>query len=126
MARRIASIAAAIGDDEDQAPETTTPAPEPARAAAESPRKRGGARKAQPAKKAAQVPTKARAVETQDAKRVSLYLDPADYRELALAKIDDGADLNSRIRAMIAVWRENARFRSQVDKIAQSAPRGGR
>jgi len=41
-----------------------------------------------------------------------------------MAKLDDGADLNARIRAMIAVWREQPRFRTAVNKLASQAPRG--
>lgn len=60
-----------------------------------------------------------------DAKRVNLYLEADDYRELRVASIDDGADLNSRFRALVALWRGNPRFRAQVDQLARSAPRGG-
>jgi hypothetical protein len=58
------------------------------------------------------------------AKRTQLYLHPDDFRELALAKIDDRADLNARIRAMIALWRSNGRYRAQVDRLARTQPRG--
>jgi hypothetical protein len=58
------------------------------------------------------------------AKRAGLYLHPDDYKALGLAKLEDGADYNARIRAMIAIWRHNPRFRSQVDKLAKTAPRG--
>ena len=70
-------------------------------------------------------PLRVRAVDAADAKRVSLYLDPDDYRALALAKLEDGADLNSRVRAMIAVWRGDTRVAKKVDRLAQTAPRGG-
>ena len=66
-----------------------------------------------------------RAVDAAGAKRVSLYLDPDDYRALAMAKLDDGADMNSRIRALIAVWRGDSRVAKKVNRLAQTAPRGG-
>ncbi|MGQ0574354.1 MAG: hypothetical protein ACT4RN_09140 [Pseudonocardia sp.] len=62
---------------------------------------------------------------TGDAKRVGLYLHPDDFRALGMAKLDDGADANARIRAMIALWRHNDRYRAAVDKLARTAPRGG-
>ncbi|MFR9806482.1 hypothetical protein ACL02T_29960 [Pseudonocardia sp. RS010] len=61
---------------------------------------------------------------TAESKRVGLYLHPDDYRELGLAKLDDGADSNARVRAMIALWRSNERFRNAVDKLARTSPRG--
>ncbi|HJQ48683.1 MAG TPA: hypothetical protein VJ870_20515 [Amycolatopsis sp.] len=63
---------------------------------------------------------------TAESKRVGLYLHPDDYRELGLAKVDDGADCNARVRAMIALWRSNERFRNAVDKLARTSPRGPR
>lgn len=63
---------------------------------------------------------------TGDAKRVGLYLHPDDFRALGMAKLDDGADANARIRAMIALWRHNDRYRAAVDKLARTAPRGPR
>lgn len=65
-------------------------------------------------------------VSTGDAKRVGLYLHPDDFRALGMAKLDDGADANARIRAMIALWRANDRYRAAVDKLARTAPRGAR
>lgn len=66
------------------------------------------------------------AASTGDAKRVGLYLHPEDFRALGMAKLDDGADANARIRAMIALWRHNDRYRAAVDKLARTAPRGPR
>ncbi|SHN48197.1 hypothetical protein [Cryptosporangium aurantiacum] len=62
---------------------------------------------------------------TDDAQRVGLYLHKDDYRALNLAKLDDGFDMNARVRAMIAIYRHNPRFRSLVDRTARNAPRGG-
>lgn len=62
---------------------------------------------------------------TQEAERVGLYLHPDDFRELNMARLDDKADANARIRAMIALWRHNERFRAAVDKLARTQPRGG-
>lgn len=66
------------------------------------------------------------ATDTKNSNRLGLYLHPDDYRALGIAKLDDGADANARIRAMIALWRANARYRAQVDRLARTAPRGGR
>lgn len=80
--------------------------------------------KAAPAEPAAE-PLRVRAVNTADAVRVSLYMHPDDVRALKIAKIDDGADLNARFRAMVALWQNNTRFRAAVDRLAKDAPRGG-
>lgn len=56
-----------------------------------------------------------------EAKRVGLYLHPDDYRELGLAKVEDGAGSNTRVRAMIAYWRSDGRFRRAVDALASSS-----
>ncbi|MGH3565807.1 MAG: hypothetical protein ACRDRH_07190 [Pseudonocardia sp.] len=58
--------------------------------------------------------------------RRALYLHPDDVRALGMAKLDDGSDANARIRAMIALWRANGRYRATVDKLARTAPRGTR
>ncbi len=145
MARR-RNILDTLGDPEDE----TTPAPatpavadaaqEPA-PAPRAPRKRATRATAKvpaqepaeaqqsdapadspaPARQAPKVLTAA----TTNAKRVGLYLHPDDFRALGLAKLDDGADANARIRAMIALWRHNDRYRAAVDKLARTAPRGG-
>ncbi|WP_157182753.1 hypothetical protein [Sciscionella marina] len=41
------------------------------------------------------------------ADRITLYLHPDDHRALGLAKLDDRIDHNTRIRAMIALWRSD-------------------
>lgn len=167
MAKRLTSLAAALGDDDDQVtddapaapPATSEPATEagakpgasstPAKAperprsagrTAGAPRTRKTAQRAPRATKSgtrtspatpdassaeAGDPIRVRAVDVTDAKRVSLYLDPEDWRALSMAKLEDGADLNSRIRAMIAVWRGDTRVAKKVDRLAQTAPRGG-
>lgn len=113
---------------------------QPARTAARSPRKKSAAKGAkktaaspqnrtqpagEPADETAPAGIQVLAIDTATAKRPSLYLHPDDWKALQLAKIDDGADLNARIRAMIAVWRGNKRFAQQVDRLAKTAPRGG-
>lgn len=135
-----ATTAPSAGDVQaaEAAPESATPAP--AKKATRSPRKKSTAAPAKktttrkPAAKKTTAPAEAEAeaaplrvkgVDTADAKRASLYLHPDDYRALQLAKLDDGADLNSRMRAMIALWQHNARFRAAVDRLAKDAPRGG-
>lgn len=83
----------------------------------------GGAEEVKPARPGPRVLT---AASTGEAKRVGLYLHPDDFRALGMAKLDDGADANARIRAMIALWRHNDRYRAAVDKLARTAPRGPR
>lgn len=56
-----------------------------------------------------------------DSKAVSLYLHMDDFKALGLAKLEDGIQLNDRIRAMIALYRGNQRVRGQVDKLAKNA-----
>lgn len=56
---------------------------------------------------------------TSAASRISLYLHPDDKRALGLAKLDDAVDENSRIRALLALWRHDERLRNRVDKLAQ-------
>lgn len=100
-------------------------APKPASKTA--PRK-AAAKKAAPAKpapKPAPEPVRVLAASSDDAKRVSLYLHVDDFKALGMAKLEDGIELNSRVRAMIALYRHNERFRNAVDKAAKTAPRGG-
>lgn len=61
---------------------------------------------------------------TAAAERVGLYLHPDDFRDLGMARLDDKVDQNARIRAMIALWRDNPRYRAAVDKLARTSPRG--
>jgi hypothetical protein len=56
-----------------------------------------------------------------DAKAASLYLHMDDFKALGMAKLEDGIQLNDRVRAMIALYRGNQRFRAQVDKLAKNA-----
>lgn len=93
----------------------TRPTPDPAPAVQDD-------QEAAQAPKAA--PPKVLISSTKDAKRVGLYLHEDDFKALGIAKLDDGADANDRIRAMIAVWRANPRFRTQVDRLARTAPKG--
>lgn len=146
MARRV-EVAAEFSKTPKQPPaEETPPAPTkkaPARKKATTPsprkksatssstraRKTAAAAAPQPAPtpepEASSVEIRVKATDAKEAKRVSLYLHPDDYKALALAKLEDGADLNSRVRAMIAVWQGNSRVRAQVDRLASTAPRGG-
>lgn len=139
MARR-RSIVESLRETPDDAPPAATP-PTPAEDVQEAPkpaRKRapqklaavppnapsdGAETTEKPARPGPQVLT---ATSTGDAKRVGLYLHPDDFRALGMAKLDDGADANARLRAMIALWRHNDRYRAAVDKLARTAPRGPR
>jgi hypothetical protein len=64
--------------------------------------------------------------ETVTAHRVSVYLHPDDARVLRQGRVDDGADVNTRIRALLAVYRADDRVRERVDALARSASRRGR
>lgn len=150
MARRT-RLGAALSDTDDP---TTTPAPhedasgdpppqtttDSGQAATKkaSPRKKRGpssqtASRKQPAKATAPAKKTEPAhpepqvlgIDTRSAKRQTIYLHPDDHRALAQGRIDDGADANARVRAMIAVWRTNPRYRTLVDRLARTAPRGG-
>ncbi|MBC7279210.1 hypothetical protein [Nocardioides sp.] len=96
----------------------------PAKTAAKPAAKKAPAKKAAAAKPAPE-PVRVLAANSDDAKRVSLYLHPDDFKFLGMAKFDDGIELNSRIRAMIAIYKHNERFRNAVDRAAKTAPRGG-
>lgn len=61
-----------------------------------------------------------------DERRVSLYLHPDDYKALGAQKLEDGADVNTRLRALIAVYRSDDRVKKKVDKLAAGVPRGPR
>lgn len=139
MARR-RSITESLRETEE-APDTTAPAPpaqepqEPAKPTrSRAPRKLAAvpadaptdAPPAETEKAARPGPRVLIADSTGDAKRVGLYLHPDDFRALGIAKLDDGADPNARIRAMIALWRGNDRYRAAVDKLARTVPRGAR
>ncbi|MGH3997878.1 MAG: hypothetical protein ACRDTJ_10500, partial [Pseudonocardiaceae bacterium] len=115
MARSRGTLENQIDPETDDDAGTTAPpavsesaAAPSAKKSTRSPRKKSAA----PVKKAARKPAakkpatpaeaeplRVKGVDTADAKRASLYLHPDDYRALQLAKLDDGADLNSRMRA---------------------------
>lgn len=63
---------------------------------------------------------------TEEAKRTGFYLHEEDHRDLTFAKTIDGADANTRVRAMIAYWRTNKQFREAVNRVASGMPRGPR
>lgn len=144
MARSHADLASQLDDppplhavtdlNEDQA--ETKPAPK------KTTTKRTAAKKSAPAKKTAAKRTAAKktaatkpAAETKpeadpirvlvpdsdSSKAVSLYLHADDFKALGLAKLEDGIQLNDRIRAMIALYRGNQRVAGQVDKLAKNA-----
>jgi hypothetical protein len=52
-------------------------------------------------------------------KRVTLPLTEEDYRALARARAEDDIDIAARLRAMLSLWKDNARHRSQVDRLAR-------
>lgn len=59
-----------------------------------------------------------RAPEPGTTERVTLYLHPDDYRALGVAKLDDKVDHNTRLRAMIALWRDDPVLRARIDDLA--------
>lgn len=99
----------------------------PSTAAKKTPAKKAAAKK--PAKKAparpAPEPVRVLSADSSTARRKTLYLHPEDDKALGMAKLEDGIELNTRIRSMIALYRHNERFRNAVDKAARTAPRGG-
>lgn len=136
MARRRSIVDSLRETEEPQQEATPAPAEEPQEPPT-APRKRAPRKLAavpadaptEPAegeKPARPGPRVLTAESTGDAKRVGLYLHPDDFRALGMAKLDDGADANARIRAMIALWRANDRYRAAVDRLARTAPRGAR
>lgn len=58
------------------------------------------------------------------ARRIGLYLHDEDYRTLKTAELEDRADPQDRMRAMLALYRHNDRYRAAVDRLARSAPKG--
>lgn len=132
------SLADALGEDEEQQPQQPTskkstrktdsePAEEeqakPARGSRNRQR-RNSTTSQQASAKTENSKPQVLMPSTEDAKRAGLYLHNDDYRALGVAKLDDGCDLNARVRAMIALWRANPRYRNQVDRLARTAPRG--
>jgi hypothetical protein len=51
-------------------------------------------------------------------KRLNLIVTSAQRRWLALARVDDDIDSNSRIRAMIQLWHADKELRERVDQLA--------
>lgn len=56
---------------------------------------------------------------TTAAARISLYVHPDDKRMLGLRKLDDGIDENSRIRALLALYRYDERLAKRTDRLAR-------
>lgn len=61
-----------------------------------------------------------------EARRVGLNIHQEEYELLNAAKVKDRINYNLRIRAMITLYEGNARFRSQVDRLAKEAPKDRR
>jgi len=68
---------------------------------------------------AVQAPTKAYP------RKTTLPLSEGDWRALAEARLRDGTDTAARLRAMIALWREDERLRRSVDERARQLRRWG-
>jgi hypothetical protein len=64
--------------------------------------------------------------QTVSAHRVSVYLHPEDARILRQGRVDDGADANTRIRALLAFYRTDCDLRTKVDELAKHASRRSR
>lgn len=142
MARSKANLAEALAEPQTEAPEVTESAPEQPQKPAKSAQKRTPAKRTRKASKPTQKRTQSAktsgAVEqtgteprvlvpasTNEGKRTPINLHVDDYKALAMAKLENGTDINSLMRAMIALYRANARYRTQVDRLARTAPRGG-
>lgn len=131
--RKPIDLSEIVGDEPQEAAESTR---QPAKRATGSPRKRSAAKTtkkaskraqkaAEPAGDAAAGAIQVRAVSTDEAKRASLYLHPDDWRAIMQIKIDEGVDLNSYVRALIALARGDKKVYARAVKLAKTAPRGG-
>lgn len=94
----------------------SVPAPEaepaPAAQPAREPRK-----PAQRRTKAEHAPAEQRPQAAYD-KRIPLMTDAEQHKALAMARLEDGIEATTRLRAMVKLWMEDERFRRRVDKLA--------
>lgn len=56
-------------------------------------------------------------------RKTTLPLSEEDWRALAEARLGDGTDTAARLRAMIALWREDGRLQRRVDERARQLRR---
>lgn len=56
-------------------------------------------------------------------RKTTLPLSEEDWRALAEARLGDGTDTAARLRAMIALWREDERLQRHVDERARQLRR---
>lgn len=40
-------------------------------------------------------------------------------RDLDLARLDDGIEVTTRLRAMITLWQDDPKLRARIDKLAR-------
>jgi hypothetical protein len=52
-------------------------------------------------------------------KRLPLTLRPEDHAELLMARARDGVEATARMRAMVALWREDLELRRRIDERAR-------
>ncbi len=117
-------------------PDTPAPPPENAKEEPKPTRKRSTRTTAEKPAAATTAPTETPAQERPSraqvlappsakvARRIGLYLHDEDYRTLKTAELDDRADPQDRMRAMLALYRHNTRYRTAVDRLARTAPKG--
>jgi hypothetical protein len=51
-------------------------------------------------------------------KRIPFMTDAEQHRALATARLEDGIEATTRLRAMVKLWIENERFRKRVNNLA--------
>jgi hypothetical protein len=89
------------------------PEPEPARTEAAAPKPKPATRP----RKTAHPPAQQKA-EPLYGKRIPFMTDAEQYKALATARLEDGIEATTRLRAMVKLWTDNPQFRRQVDKVA--------
>jgi glucose/arabinose dehydrogenase len=111
MADRKAGSARAAAIADQMAHLRSVTAPEPADEA-EAPKPKRAARP----RKVEQAPAEQKP--QTDWKRIPFMTDTEQHRALATARLEDGIEATTRLRAMVKLWMENEQFRKRVDRLA--------
>jgi hypothetical protein len=105
--------AAAIADQMAALRAVPTPEAEPEPTAAEAPKRRRTTRP----RKTEQAPAQQKPQATYD-KRIPFMTDDEQHKALAAARLEDGIEATTRLRAMVKLWMTDKRFRKSVDELA--------
>lgn len=116
MADRKPGAARAAAIKDQMAALRAVPAPEPEPAEAKETKTREPKRAARP-RPAAQMPAEQKPQATYD-KRIPFMTDAEQHKALAMARLEDGIEATTRLRAMVKLWMESEQFRKRVDKLA--------